>query len=74
MGRALNPAPPLFPSFDIKVFNELRPGLILWLLINISSACEQYVRIGRVTDSMWLVLLFQAWYVVDALYLEVSTR
>ena len=38
-------------------------------------ACEQAVRRGGtlsdVTDSMWLVLAFQGWYVVDALYNEV---
>lgn len=35
--------------------------------------CEQAVRRGgiqNVTDSLWLVLLFQAWYVADALYNE----
>lgn len=35
-------------------------------------ACEQAVRRGgNITDSMWLVLAFQGWYVVDALYNEV---
>ena len=37
--------------------------------------CEQAVRRGgfaNVTDSMWLVLFFQGWYVVDGLYNEVS--
>ena len=60
----------------MKTFNELRPGMILWLLIDISMVCEQAVRRGgfaNVTDSMWLVLAFQFWYVVDGLYNEVST-
>jgi Delta14-sterol reductase len=60
---------------DLKSFNELRPGLILWVLINISMVCEQAVRLGgfrKVTDSMWLVLAFQTWYVADALYNEVG--
>lgn len=38
-------------------------------------ACEQAVRrggLGQVTDSMWLVLAFQAWYVADGLYNEVT--
>ncbi|KIM25765.1 hypothetical protein M408DRAFT_203827 [Serendipita vermifera MAFF 305830] len=96
MGRELNPQ---IGSFDIKSFNELRPGMILWVLINISMACEQAVRRGpaltdvpsflsqltggavkysltdsfiNITDSMWLVLLFQGWYVADALYNETS--
>jgi len=71
MGRELNPS---IGSFDVKYFNELRPGLILWTLINISMACEQATRRGgltQITDSMWLVLAFQAWYVGDALFNEV---
>ncbi|CCO32402.1 delta14-sterol reductase [Rhizoctonia solani AG-1 IB] len=69
IGRELNPT---IGSFDIKSFNELRPGLILWLLCNISSACEQLTRRGTLipTDSMGLVLLFQGLYVADALYNE----
>lgn len=70
IGRELNPS---IGSFDIKSFNELRPGLILWVLINISMVCEQAVRRGgllKVTDSMWLVLVFQFWYVADGLYNE----
>ncbi|KAG8803867.1 erg24, C-14 sterol reductase, partial [Serendipita sp. 399] len=35
MGRELNPR---IGIFDIKTFNELRPGMILWTLINISMA------------------------------------
>jgi len=70
IGRELNPS---IGSFDIKSFNELRPGLILWVLIDISMACEQATRRGglqNITDSMWLILVFQTWYVVDALYNE----
>ena len=72
IGRQLNPS---IGSFDIKSFNELRPGLILWVLIDISMLCEQAVRRGgfaNVTDSMWLVLSFQGWYVMDSLYNEVG--
>jgi delta14-sterol reductase len=70
MGRELNPS---IGSFDIKSFNELRPGLILWVLVDISMACEQWCRLGgHVTASMVLVLLFHAHYVVDALYNEVG--
>ncbi|TRM64375.1 ERG4/ERG24 ergosterol biosynthesis protein [Schizophyllum amplum] len=70
IGRELNPS---IGSFDIKSFNELRPGLILWMLIDISMVCEQAVRRGgfsQVTDSMWLVLGFHCWYVMDSLYNE----
>ncbi|KAJ3744464.1 ERG4/ERG24 ergosterol biosynthesis protein [Lentinula detonsa] len=74
IGRQLNPTLSIFGAeFDIKSFNELRPGLILWALIDISMMCEQAVRrggIGGVTDSMWLVLLFQVGYIADGLYNE----
>lgn len=72
IGRELNPS---IGSFDLKSFNELRPGLILWVLVDISMACEQATRrSGGITDSMWLVLLFQGWYVADGLYNEVSAN
>ncbi|KAF4571506.1 erg24, C-14 sterol reductase [Pleurotus pulmonarius] len=72
IGRELNPS---IGSFDIKSFNELRPGLILWALIDVGMACEQATRRGgldKITDSMWLVLAFQIWYVADALYNETA--
>ena len=34
-------------------------------------ACEQYTRLGTVTDSMWLINIFQILYVADGLYNEV---
>lgn len=75
MGRPLNPTPPGFPSFDIKNFNELRPGLILWAVLNLACLCEQSIRLGglkNVTASMWLVFVQEGVYVFDALYNEVS--
>ncbi|ORX36826.1 putative C-14 sterol reductase [Kockovaella imperatae] len=71
IGRPLNPTFPGFPNFDIKTFNEVRPGIIGWLLLNISCACEQYVRLGRLTNSMVLALLFEVYYVIDT-YLDES--
>ncbi|TFK97921.1 ERG4/ERG24 ergosterol biosynthesis protein [Pterulicium gracile] len=70
IGRSLNPS---LGSLDIKQFNELRPGLILWVLIDICMVCEQAVRRGvyrNVTDSLWLVACSQIWYVADCLYNE----
>ncbi|GLB40308.1 putative ERG4 ERG24 ergosterol biosynthesis protein [Lyophyllum shimeji] len=72
IGRELNPS---IGSLDLKSFNELRPGLILWALIDISMMCEQATRRGgvdKVTDSMWLVLAFQLWYIADALFNETA--
>ncbi|TIB72323.1 hypothetical protein E3Q23_03440 [Wallemia mellicola] len=85
LGRELNPS---IGSFDIKTFSELstyyylneayfysdelRPGLILWWLIDMSLVCKQYTNYGRISDSMLLVIGFQGWYVFDALYCESS--
>jgi delta14-sterol reductase len=59
-------------SFDIKTFIEIRVGLINWLLFDIAFLAKQYERYGFVTDSMWLVVGFQAFYVIDALWFEVA--
>lgn len=68
IGRELNPR---IGIFDIKTFNELRPGLILWFLLNISCACHQYVKLrGQITDSMALVVAFEGWYIIDSLFNE----
>lgn len=57
-------------SFDIKTFIEIRVGLIQWLLFDIAFLAKQYDRYGYVTDSMWLIVVFQSFYVVDALWFE----
>jgi Ergosterol biosynthesis ERG4/ERG24 family len=44
--------------------------LINWLLFDIAFLVKQYERYGFVTDSMWLVVGFQAFYVIDALWFE----
>ncbi|KAI8968396.1 ergosterol biosynthesis ERG4/ERG24 [Mycotypha africana] len=69
IGRELNPR---IGNFDIKFFCELRPGLIMWLCLNITFAICQWVELGRLTYSMVLVNVFQAWYIFDALLNEAS--
>jgi hypothetical protein len=69
IGRGLNPR---IGSFDIKAFNEMRPGLILWVIIDLAMIAWQYERIGRVTDSIILTTAFHAFYVLDAEFNEVS--
>lgn len=63
IGRPLNPR---IGSFDIKEFCELRPGIMLWPILNATFLVHQYQSIGRITDSMLLVNAFQFWYVVDS--------
>ena len=67
MGRELNPR---WGSFDWKVFCELRPGLIGWMLLNISCMGQQQAKLGYVSGSMMLLNIFQGVYVWDALYQE----
>lgn len=69
IGRALNPR---IGNFDLKFFCELRPGLVGWMLINLSFAAAQYSKHGVVTNTMILVNLFEGWYVLDALYNEAA--
>ncbi|CAG8439121.1 14822_t:CDS:2 [Cetraspora pellucida] len=61
---------PRIGSFDIKYFVELRPGIICWIIVNISMAIKQYHDLGYVTIGMFLIVIFQGWYCVDALYNE----
>lgn len=67
MGRELNPR---VGNFDWKVFCEMRPGLIGWVMINYCMMAKQYELHGTVTGSMLLVCIFQTWYVLDSLIFE----
>jgi hypothetical protein len=67
MGTALNPR---LGRFDFKLFCESRPGLILWVLVNLSFAAKQYALYGTVTTPMILVNLFQFLYVADHFFHE----
>ncbi|KAF8472148.1 Delta(14)-sterol reductase [Kalaharituber pfeilii] len=66
IGRELNPRPPFFSSLDLKSFCELRPGLTLWTILNLSNIAAQYRLHGYITDSIVLITLFQFWYVLDS--------
>ena len=62
MGTALNPR---IGSLDIKLFCEARPGMIFWMLLNLSMAAKQYEVLGTVTVPMVLVVGFQGFYLID---------
>lgn len=72
IGRELNPrvSIPMIGTIDIKAFCELRPGMLGWMLLNMTFMAKQYKLHGVVTDSMILITSFQALYVLDALYME----
>lgn len=67
IGRELNPR---IGSWDIKLFCELRPGMLLWFLINLSCVHQQYHIKGYVTDSLILVNILQAIYLFDGVLNE----
>lgn len=67
MGTSLNPRE---GGFDWKLFCEARPGLILWVLINLSIAAKQHQLHGSVSVPMMMVCLFHFWYIADYYYHE----
>ena len=67
IGRELNSRTGMF---DWKVFCELRPGLIGWIILNYCMLVAQYEKQGYITSSMVLVCAFQFWYILDALWFE----
>ncbi|KAJ1753729.1 erg24, C-14 sterol reductase [Coemansia sp. RSA 1821] len=67
IGRELNPR---VGPLDLKCFCELRPGIIGWMLLNISFAIKQQHRFGHISNSMWLAIVPQLVYCVDTLVFE----
>ena len=63
IGVELNPR--LGELFDIKLFHNERPGIIAWILIDLSFAAVQYRDFGYVSNSMAIVILLHTVYVVD---------
>lgn len=78
IGRELNPRftiPNWIPIVggqivDIKVFNEIRPGLLGWIILDLTFVAHQYKTYGYVTDSILLITFFQTLYCLDAMYME----
>lgn len=63
IGVELNPR--VGQVFDLKLFHNGRPSILAWTLIDISYAAAQYRDIGRVSNSMLIVMLLHFIYVVD---------
>ncbi len=61
---------PRIGSFDFKLFFNGRPGILAWTLINLSCAAKQYELYGHVTNSMILVNVLHAMYVLDFFFKE----
>ena len=67
LGVSLNPR---IGPFDLKYFCESRPGLILWVVMDLSLAAKQYQLHGRLSTPMILVVCFQLLYVADYFFHE----
>ncbi|XP_048887475.1 7-dehydrocholesterol reductase [Brienomyrus brachyistius] len=68
MGIEFNPR--IGKWFDFKLFFNGRPGIVAWTLINLSYAAKQQELYGQVTNSMVLVNVLQAVYVLDFFWNE----
>ncbi|KAG0242588.1 7-dehydrosterol-delta 7-reductase [Mortierella sp. GBAus27b] len=68
MGIEFNPR--IGKYFDFKLFHNGRPGIVAWTMIDMSFAAAQYQKIGYVTNSMILLNLLHATYVLDFFYNE----
>ncbi|GAM29289.1 hypothetical protein SAMD00019534_124650 [Acytostelium subglobosum LB1] len=56
--------------FDFKLFHNGRPGIVAWTLIDMSFAAAQYQQVGYITNSMILLNILHATYVLDFFYNE----
>ena len=70
IGRELNPRV-AFGQLDLKFFCELRPGLCMWMLVNLGAAFRQAnLNGGRVDAWMVAVLALEGFYIVDSVWNE----
>jgi 7-dehydrocholesterol reductase len=67
MGIELNPR---IGEFDFKLFFNGRPGIIGWSITNLSFMAAQYHSFGTISNSMIIVVLLQAMYIIDFFYHE----
>ena len=71
VGRELNPR---VGTLDIKVFALLRMGLISWVALNAIYLMRHYKDNGAIPLAPALLAAFQIFYVLDALWFEVSSH
>lgn len=65
LGAGHNPRIPPKSGFDLKLFFEARPGLIGWVVLDLSFLLAEIEKRGRPSAAMILVVVFQLWYVLD---------
>ncbi|SCU79040.1 LANO_0A04852g1_1 [Lachancea nothofagi CBS 11611] len=67
IGRELNPR---LGPLDLKMFCELRPGLLLWFLINVACLHHYYLQTGKVNNAILFVTLAEGFYIFDGVLNE----
>ncbi|KAJ2005291.1 erg24, C-14 sterol reductase [Coemansia thaxteri] len=67
IGRELNPR---VGTLDLKYFNELRPGIMSWVMLNVCFVIKQHHTYGQASNSMWLAVVPQICYCIDTLLFE----
>lgn len=67
IGRELNPR---IGYWDIKLFCELRPGMLLWFLLDLGCMQHQYLQLGHITNTLLIVTCFQSFYIFDGVLNE----
>ncbi|XP_041353373.1 delta(14)-sterol reductase LBR-like isoform X2 [Gigantopelta aegis] len=67
VGHELNPR---IGSLDLKIFFELRPGLIGWIMLNFVFVLKAYQDTGTLPPALAMVTAFQTLYIADILYFE----
>lgn len=71
MGVELNPRITIVGNeIDLKLFLNGRPGIIGWMIINLSFAIKQYETFGTISNTMVMVNILQGIYVVDFFWNE----
>ncbi|PGH09599.1 hypothetical protein AJ79_05655 [Helicocarpus griseus UAMH5409] len=68
MGIELNPR--FGQSWDFKLFNNGRPGIIGWILIDASFTALQYYRHGYITNSILIADILHLVYIIDFFFNE----
>ncbi|SCU81441.1 LAMI_0B06260g1_1 [Lachancea mirantina] len=67
IGRELNPR---LGPLDVKLFCELRPGMLLWLMINLACLHHHFLETGEINDALLLVNALQGFYIFDGVLNE----
>ncbi|CCE66270.1 hypothetical protein TPHA_0P01120 [Tetrapisispora phaffii CBS 4417] len=67
IGRELNPR---IGPIDLKMYSELRPGMLLWFLINLSCLHHNYLETAKINDALVLINCLQGFYIFDGVLNE----